>query len=108
MDAPAHPSATDGRVSGLVQMVTLSNCRFICKGDCETLQNKDGYMATLAASGWAGAVLEEVTRASGQEPYAQKAQKRRKSKGRKSVRWSAVPVPCLSWLWLRLRGEQGT
>ena len=27
---------------------------------------------------------------------------------RKSVRWSAVPVPCLSWLWLRLRGEQGT
>ena len=23
---------------------------------------------------------------------------------RKSVRWSAVPVPCLSWLWLKLRG----
>ena len=37
-------------------------------------------MATLAAFGWAGAVLENATRASGQEPYAQKAQKRQKSK----------------------------
>ena len=37
-------------------------------------------MATLVACGWAGAVLEKVTRASGQELYAQKAQKRRKSK----------------------------
>ena len=27
---------------------------------------------------------------------------------RKSVRWSAVPVPCLSCLWLKLRGEQGS
>ena len=27
---------------------------------------------------------------------------------RKSVRWSAVPVPCLSWLCLRVRGEQGS
>ena len=43
-------------------------------------QNKAGYTATLVACGWAGAVLEKVTRASGQEPYAQKAQKRRKSK----------------------------
>ena len=56
-----------------------------CKG------NKAGYTATLVACGWAGAVLE-VTRASGQEPYAQKAQKRLKSNSRKSVRWSAVPV----------------
>ena len=38
------------------------------------------YTATLVACGWAGAVLEKVTRASGQEPYAQKTQKRRKSK----------------------------
>ena len=29
-------------------------------------------------------------------------------KSRKSVRWSAVPVPCLSRLWLKLRGEQGS
>ena len=36
--------------------------------------NKAGYTATLVACGWA-AVLEKVTRASGQEPYAQKAQK---------------------------------
>ena len=43
-------------------------------------KNKAGYTATLVACGWAGAVLEKVTRASGQEPYAQKAQKRRKSK----------------------------
>ena len=27
---------------------------------------------------------------------------------RKSVRWSAVPVPCLSRLWFKLRGEQGS
>ena len=27
---------------------------------------------------------------------------------RKSVRWSAVPVPCPSRLWLKLRGEQGS
>ena len=27
---------------------------------------------------------------------------------RKSVRWSAVPVPCLSTLWSKLRGEQGS
>ena len=41
-----------------------------------TKKNKAGYTATLVACGWAGAVLEKVTRASGQEPYAQKAQKR--------------------------------
>ena len=38
-------------------------------------------------------MLEKVSRASGPEPYAQKAQKRQKSNSRKSVRWSAVPVP---------------
>ena len=38
-----------------------------------------GYTASLVACGRAGAVLEKVTRASGQEPYAQTAQKRRKS-----------------------------
>ena len=43
-------------------------------------QNKAGYTATLVACGYAGAVLEKVTRASGQEPYARKAQNRRKSK----------------------------
>ena len=37
--------------------------------------NKAGYTATLVACGWAGAVLEKVTRASGQEPYAQKSSK---------------------------------
>ena len=42
-------------------------------------RNKAGYTATLVACGWAGAVLEKVIKASGQEPYAQKAQKRRKS-----------------------------
>ena len=47
-------------------------------GSCTLKKNKAGYTATLVACGWAGAVLE-VTRASGQEPYAQKAKKRRKS-----------------------------
>ena len=42
--------------------------------------NKAEYPATSVTCGWAGAVLEKVTRASGQEPHAQKAQKRRKSK----------------------------
>ena len=27
---------------------------------------------------------------------------------RKSIRWSSVPMPCLSRLWLKLRGEQGS
>ena len=35
--------------------------------------NKALYTATLVTCGWAGAVLEKVTRASGQELYAQKA-----------------------------------
>ena len=39
----------------------------------EYFDNKAGYMATLVACGWARAVLEKVTRASGEEPYAQKA-----------------------------------
>ena len=50
------------------------------RGKTGILKNKAGYTATLVACGWTGAVLEKVTRASGQEPYAQKAQKRRKSK----------------------------
>ena len=41
---------------------------------------KAGYTATLVACGWAGAVLKKVIRASGQELYAQKAQKHQKSK----------------------------
>ena len=31
-----------------------------------------------------------------------------KVNSRKSIRWSVVPVPCLSRLWLKLRGEQGS
>ena len=44
------------------------------------MRNKAGYTAILVACGWAGAVLEKVIRASGQEPYAQKAQKRLEKK----------------------------
>ena len=44
--------------------------------------NKAEYTATLVACGWAGAVLEKVNRASGQEPHAQKAQICQKSKKR--------------------------
>ena len=42
--------------------------------NCQSFKNKAGYTATLVACGWAGAVLERVIRASGQERYAQKAQ----------------------------------
>ena len=34
------------------------------------IRNKAGYTATPVACKWAGAVLEKVTRASGQEPFA--------------------------------------
>ena len=34
------------------------------------MKNKAGNTAVLVVCGWAGAVLEKVTRASGQEPYA--------------------------------------
>ena len=43
-------------------------------------QNKAGYTATLVACGWAGAVIDKVTLAFGQEQLAQNARKRRKSK----------------------------
>ena len=32
----------------------------------------------------------------------------KKKNSRRNVSWSAVPVPCLGWLWLKLRGEQGS
>ena len=57
-----------------------------------TAAQKNGYTATPVACGWSGAVPEKVTRESGQEPYAQKAQKRQKCNSRKSIRWSAVPI----------------
>ena len=34
------------------------------------IYNKARYTATLVVCGWAGAMLEKVTRASGKEPYA--------------------------------------
>ena len=37
-----------------------------------------------------------------------KRKKEMKIISRKSVSWSAVPEPCLSRLWLKLRGEQGS
>ena len=37
-----------------------------------------------------------------------KKKKVEEENSRKSVRWSAVPVPCLSRLCLKLRGEQGS
>ena len=43
-------------------------------------KNKAGYTAILVAFRWAGAVLEKLSRASGQEQYAQKAKKHQKSK----------------------------
>ena len=43
--------------------------------------DKAGNTVILVACGWAGAVLEKVTKAFRQEPYAQKAQKCQKIKG---------------------------
>ena len=45
-----------------------------------------------------------------EEEEGKKREKRKEGKknSRKSVRWSAVPVPCLSRLCLKLRGEQGS
>ena len=40
------------------------------------LQNKAGYTATLVARGWAGALIDKVTVAFGQEQLAQNAKKR--------------------------------
>ena len=53
-------------------------------------------------------MMEMVTWAFGQEQYAQKAKKRQESNSRKSVRWSAVPEPCLSRLCLKLKEKQGS
>ena len=60
--------------------------------------NKAGYTTTLVACGWAGAMMEKVTGAFGQEQWAQNAQKRRKSKmeidgrtdGRTDMAWCRV------------------
>ena len=59
----------------------------------EVVGNKAGYTATLVACGWAGAELEKVTRASGQEPYAQKAQKRQKVIVAKALYGQRYPMP---------------
>ena len=56
------------------------NCSSVSHSLSSFVWKQAGYTATLVACGWAGAVLEKVTRASGQEPCANKAQKRRKSK----------------------------
>ena len=43
------------------------------------------------------------------KPLSQKGENMKKKKNsRKSVRWSAVPVPCLRRLCLKLKGEQGS
>ena len=83
---PAHPHMTGKRKNIPISMFAI-------------LLNKAGYTATLVACGWAGAVLEKVTRASGQEPYAQKAQKRQKSnRSPKGNMWSVIPVALLCML----------
>ena len=55
-------------------------------------------MATPVACRWAGAVLEKVTKASGQELYAQKAQKRQKVTSHPRIaHGQRYPMPCLEW-----------
>ena len=65
---------------GFIALMAHLEPRYIIPSKNITMQrNKAGYTATLVPCGWAEPVLE-VTRASGQEPYTQKTQKRRKSK----------------------------
>ena len=72
-------------------------------------KNKAEYTATLVACGWAGAVPEKATRASGQEPYAHKAQKRQKSnRSPKGNMWSAIPVALLWVIVNWSEKEQGS
>ena len=61
-----------------------------------------------------GGRREEKREKRGEKKRRGKRKEKRKEKGdkkknsRKSVRWSAVPVPCLGRLWLKLREEQGS
>ena len=74
----------------------------------EKIINKTGYTATQVACGWAGEVLEKVTRASGQEPHAQKAPKRQKSnRSPKGNMWSAIPIAllCMVVNWNERQGS---
>ena len=61
--------------------------------NCKTYMNKPGYTATQVAYGWAGAVPEKVTRAFGQEQWAQKAQKRKKVIVAKALDGQRYPCP---------------
>ena len=64
---------------------------------------------TLVACGWAGAVLEKVTRASGQEPYTQKAQNAEKvNRSPKGHMWSAIPVALLCMIVKWSERKQGS
>ena len=73
------------------------------------MKNKAGHTATLASCRWTGTVLEKVTRASGLELYAQKAQKRRKSNSSpKGNMWSAIPVALLCMIMSRSERKQGS
>ena len=66
-------------------------------------QLKARYTVTLFACGWAGAVIDKVTGAFRQEQWAQSAKK----VSRKSTRRSALPVPCVIRLWLKLKEGAG-
>ena len=65
---------------------------FLSQPETSLQENKAGYTATLVAYGWQGAVLEKVTRASGQKPLAQKAKKRQKSKKGPTGRLTNQPI----------------
>ena len=60
-------------IGGYPYLLDLHPCRTQTQADKQDKdEKKQGrYTASLVAGGWAGAVLEKVTRASGQEQYAQ-------------------------------------
>ena len=60
-------------------------------------ENKAGYTATLVACGLAGAVLEKVTRAFGQEPYAHRLEDAEEVTGRpRAICGQRYPLPCFA------------
>ena len=78
--------------------ITISHNFLRCKDSPSRIQM---FKKNMLACERARASFEvTTTRPFGQEQWDQTPQI---CNGRKSVRWSAVPVPCLSRLWLEMR-----
>ena len=95
---------TDGRTDGRLE---ITPCVLQDIGPLGPLPKKGGYTATLIACGWADAVIEKVTRASGQELYAQKTQNAKKVIVAKALDGRRYPLPLCEYM-LMCDGERGS